>query len=581
VESKIIKNAFRILGLPVTASKKEVVCRVEEIQTYITIEQTPQYDSDLPWIGELHRNTESVRKAVQSIDNPNTKLEHLISWFWDIDKFDKRALNSLKHKNVEEAIDIWSAATQQKYSHHKKNLITLEQILACQETASNYEHLKNSIKYWAELIASVKIPNLIKKIDVELSTNITDSQITKSIGNSIYQAANQFLKGWANADQLDQIGRFFKYLNESGLSQEIVGFVKDKYANPISEEIDKMCTAFSETDDKGNYEKIYTETRTFYKEVNPYFEQIKQSGNAFLIESYGDKIGGIILDNGIHYANKTGQWQKSEDIYELAETYITGLLLKERYETNFKVIKENLKQEKMWRGLEPIKKAPHLGAIYGIGTTLYGHSNYNFEPNCYETTRYFVFFGIPIIPLGRYRVIETGANYYRFLGKVLFRTFDKWHLGLGILLLLGMLRLFLGTDSNNYSSGTYTPPSSVSYSSSYETEPKSQEAGALKQKIDEDKMRLTKMESELASLRNTLEGYDNQLKRLKEDIDDAERKLRQGLYVNEVTYHSNIDNYNALVRVVENYQTKYAEYNRLFDVIDADINRYNRLIGAK
>lgn len=46
-----------------------------------------------------------------------------------------------------------------------------------------------------------------------------------------------------------------------------------------------------------------------------------------------------------------------------------------------------------------------LQTINGIGTTLYGKSNLNQGDNSYITTKWYVFFWFPIIPLVSYRVI--------------------------------------------------------------------------------------------------------------------------------------------------------------------------------
>ena len=88
---------------------------------------------------------ETIKKALQTLENPSTKLAHLLSWFWVIDEYDNLAIDALNNEDMDKAVEIWFAVAQQKDSHHKKNLATIEQILAFRESDADYQHLNNSI----------------------------------------------------------------------------------------------------------------------------------------------------------------------------------------------------------------------------------------------------------------------------------------------------------------------------------------------------------------------------------------------------------------------------------------------------
>ena len=592
------ENAFRILGLPVTASRRDIIRRVEEMQTLMTIGKTPYYHSDISWIGEFHRNEESVKRALQVLENPNTKLVHLLSWFWIIDKHDNLAIDALNNGDIDKAVNIWSAAARQKDSHHKKNLATLEQILTYWEIDSDLQHLDNCIKYWAELISKYPLSHFVKKLDKELSENITEVEVNKFIGESLIQIAMPLFERWVEECHPEKIGQFFDDLSKSGLPQEVITYIKDSYVNPLTEKIEKMCSELSEEED--DHEQIYTETRAFYEKIRLYFEQISQADDIFLEESYGDKIGKIILDRAILYGNNTLQWQKSTELCELAETFISGTLLKERFKESFKVVTDNIEKKKIWGNLKPIKKAPFNDTFYGIGTTLYGRSNFDSNSGSYETTRYFVVFGIPIIPLTRYRVGYAGDNYIKYLGKIPFRPFDKWHLGLAILafFIFCVISIF-GNDVTSYTTKTYTQPQSVNKSNrnrdySYPLlsspgdplpDSKLQKITALERKIDSAEKKLKTMGVELLALQATIDDYSIQITNLNEGIDEAERKMKLGLYVNEFTYRSNIQKYNNLINELrdtfENYLDKRTKYDDLLKATNEDIQQYNFLTEAK
>jgi len=592
------ENAFRILGLSVTASRRDIIRRVEEMQTLMTIGKTPYYHSDISWIGEFHRNEESVKRALQVLENPNTKLVHLLSWFWVIDKHDNLAIDALNNGDIDKAVNIWSATARKKDSHHKKNLATLEQILAHWEIDSDCQHLNSCIKYWAELTSTYLISHLIEKLDQGLSENVTKIEVNKCIGESLIQITMPLFERWVDECQPEKIGQFFADLSKSGLPQKVITYIRDDYVKPLAEKIEKMCSELSEEED--DHEQIYTETKAFYESVSLYFEQISQADDIFLIESYGDEIGKIILDRAILYGNNTLQWQKSTELCELAETFISGTLLRERFEESFKIVTDNIEKKKIWGNLKQIKKAPFNDTFYGIGTTLYGRSNYDSNSGTYDTTRYFVIFGIPIIPIARYRVAYSGDNYIKYFGKVPFRPFDKWHLGLAILafFILGVISM-ARNDITSYTTKTYTQPQSVnrSYQNRDYSDPllsspavpmpdsKLQKVTALKGKIDSAKKKLKTMEIELSTLDTNLAGSSIQITNINEKIDEAERKITLGLYVNESTYRANIQKYNKFIKELREtyayYEAKHTKYEDLLRSTNEDIQHYNLLIGAK
>lgn len=576
------ENAFRILGLPITASKRDIIRRVEELQTFISIGQPICYNTDLPWIGEFQRNEETIKRALQVLEDPKIKLSHMISWFWVIKFYDKLAIEALTKKDLNEALKIWSDESKQKESHNKKNLASLELILALQESESDYQHLICSFNYWAKLITSNQLFDLITTFDPNLTNKIDNRELTELVGTYLSQTTSPFLERWADWIQLDKIGKFFAGLSSLDLPTKLVDQIKNDYVNKLSEKIDKLCSEFEDIND--DYEKIYIETKTFYEKVILYFEQIKQTGDLFSKETYGDKISEIILNRAIHYGNNTHKWQKSLKLCNLAGNVVSGPLLKDKFEKNLKIISSNIEQETIWGKIKAIKKAPFIDTFYGVGTALYGHSNYDPKSESYEATRYFVILFIPILPLARYRVISARNNYYRFLGKVPFRPFDKWHLGLALVILATIIYILFNLPSST-SSSSYSNPeySSSSQSTSNLDKPrtKSQEIIALAQKIENAKMKLKTMESELLLLQSNLESYDNKIKILKEAIDGAERKLRLGLDINEFTYKNDIDEYNNLVKkfnaTLLTFQAKHKEYTLFKDATNQDIIKYNKL----
>jgi gas vesicle protein len=154
-----------------------------------------------------------------------------------------------------------------------------------------------------------------------------------------------------------------------------------------------------------------------------------------LITAEEDFAAQVLVSCAVSYGNHSENWQSCINIIESAKRFARSTSTIERANTNLQTVTRNAK---LYQGLTPIKSAPTLQTINGCGFTLYGSSDVDHESGSYMTTYYFVMIFVPIFPICRYRVISSGGNSYRFLGKGPLRDFDKWHLGISILLLLYM-----------------------------------------------------------------------------------------------------------------------------------------------
>ena len=79
----IFQNPFRVLGLPVTATDREIAKQIGDMAIYADMGKTIEYDSDHFFPIKPTRTTESIQEAKQKIDQPNNKLFHALFWFWE------------------------------------------------------------------------------------------------------------------------------------------------------------------------------------------------------------------------------------------------------------------------------------------------------------------------------------------------------------------------------------------------------------------------------------------------------------------------------------------------------------------
>lgn len=249
-------------------------------------------------------------------------------------------------------------------------------------------------------------------------------------------------------------------------------------------------------------------------------------------------------------------------------------------------LRELARKERMYEELKPISSAPGLRTINTVGLRLYGHSDHDPETNSFATTHYFVALYLPIFPVGRYRVIQDGKG-YRFLGKLPFRKFDRWHLGIAIATVI-VLFLVLNyspsqgssyaaptarsassttTPSDSSSGLTATPIDNSTSSTDSGTSDNQAQLASIKSQIDSGRTRMADLKpeldpviDELTSLKNRMEPLDSELKSL-----DVRRKAGESI---------DIDDFNAKV---ETYNSLVARRRALFNTHSAGLQTYEEL----
>lgn len=139
------------------------------------------------------------------------------------------------------------------------------------------------------------------------------------------------------------------------------------------------------------------------KTVNNNFENKKKQ------DSYNKIIEPIISD-----------WKSCRADKAFAK--IDEQLANKDLETELRTILQDIKksfQERIAEHGKPIKDAPSMSTINGIGTRIYGD------------TLYFVFIFIPIFPIARYSLSHNGDGSYSFYGKLELHKWQKyWIYGL-------------------------------------------------------------------------------------------------------------------------------------------------------
>lgn len=103
----IINNPFRVLGLPPSATDKEITKRTSDLIIYAEMGKKVHYETDFEFLGNVDRSTHKIKEAAKRLENKELKLFYSLMYFEIIDESDRKAMQLLEDKDYKSAISIW------------------------------------------------------------------------------------------------------------------------------------------------------------------------------------------------------------------------------------------------------------------------------------------------------------------------------------------------------------------------------------------------------------------------------------------------------------------------------------------
>lgn len=105
----VVDNPFRVLGLPATASSRDIAKRVSDLETFAELGKSKSYPTDFPHIGALSRTVDAVKDAAKKIEHAESKLFHSFFWVREGHEGDTQALTLVANGDFGGALALWNA----------------------------------------------------------------------------------------------------------------------------------------------------------------------------------------------------------------------------------------------------------------------------------------------------------------------------------------------------------------------------------------------------------------------------------------------------------------------------------------
>jgi hypothetical protein len=346
----IQNNPYRILGIPITSSERELQKQITKSNRFAEVGQIITSETDYPFLGGVERSVDSINLAAKSIEQPLNKILYSTFWFLNGNHIDSLAMESLQKDDFDKAIGIWEKVIGNGEISNKKfsNLLNLKTLYLglSSETKKgvsfNKSYFVKGIELSGKFINHKEFKPLCRKVVGE-KFDFSVEKIEDMFLSSILTDIKPFISNGIEINEIiDAVGSFsadtqFKFSQKFSAGE----------TNRIEKEIEN-----SENLRNTNPDKAYEYALDLYKNTKDDIKSLgKIIGNSDVkYEMIANKLANELIQCAIDFYNKKDNGitndvaVKAYEICKYAKSIVIGGQTKERVDENFKIIKERSKK---------------------------------------------------------------------------------------------------------------------------------------------------------------------------------------------------------------------------------------------
>lgn len=389
------RNAFRVAGVSVEASARDISRHVEKLQLMQKFGTNGVARSPLAIVPSPDEH--DVRAAVHDLNDPERRLIDEFFWFWPLQLGHGRndtALRLLDAGDAQAAARTWAESekgSEAIVSTH--NLAILDHCLALdleaeatkraltqEERARLERHWEGACRRWGAVIQHEafwsRLSNRIRALeDPRLTTGLA-RRIRIALPNALLKVNAALAVGAAERGDMASAKRHVVTMQrlEGGVSISSQGIgpatrvaLKQALA-PLRKRVRSIC---EDLEARVDAEPLQGDrmTRALVEETKPLltaFDALLGGGDA-ACDAVHDEVASTALRCQIPYGNKTKNWRASLQLLELIKPVAAGPTLRNRIDENIKTVRENIEFASCWFCGEndAVAGAAHSVSMYG------------------------------------------------------------------------------------------------------------------------------------------------------------------------------------------------------------------------
>ena len=301
--SIINTNPFRVLGISITSSEREIQKQITKATRFAEVGKSVKFETDFLFLGELRRTKESISKASSAIEQPTNKLKHSLFWFWNANHIDAAAIDNLSNENVDKAIDVWTKVVKEGDVSSKNfsclsNLKTLYLGLSLQNDSLNKELFTKGVSLAGKFMNHEQLNSYIKKVTGD-HFKIKAEELEVDYISTIYNFAKPYLDKENGISTIEFLSSFETF------SKKAVNFISSKFSGDPVKKIEDQIITTSELREKNPIEAI-SFGEILHKNTLPQLKSLSEIlGNSDVnFQMVSEKIANEILQCGIDFFNQ-------------------------------------------------------------------------------------------------------------------------------------------------------------------------------------------------------------------------------------------------------------------------------------
>jgi len=358
-------NGFRILGLPVCASTREIVAQSKKLDIIEKLGNIPTDNSDILPISPSP-DIQARRLSLQRLSNPEFRLIDEIFWFWTLDHSspqdsDAALLYLMKH-DLKGAVNIWHEreAHVSESNASKHNLAILYHLLALDleaeqanraltstESTLKQDYWKESFTRWLTLINYEgfwdRLNSRIHALGDPRLTEQTLDEIRQGFPIALISINAQLAARAAQKNDKTLSLFHINLMRNSGFPSKSIDDVLVKVAAPTNDQIKILCESTDAIVNNAPEAGKQQANLIADKSANllSSLDVLLPLGSTML-ESAHDKVALCIMRAQIAYGNKTEDWESSLELLSKAIRVAISPSTKQRISDNADIVKSNL-----------------------------------------------------------------------------------------------------------------------------------------------------------------------------------------------------------------------------------------------
>jgi hypothetical protein len=358
-------NAFRVLGLSVHATDRDIKKHAEKIQMMERLGNSGKLPSTGPMAIEPPPMADMISDAMQRIRDPETRLTDEFFWFWPEDNShsDSRdeALAALAARNVEGALKMWGqrvgndddAGGVALHNLAVLNLVcALDLQLVSQTGGISAQQQEEQSNYWrtglwrlGQTLSSERVySQLISRIRALADPRLTEETVRRLLATTplaLLLINAQLAVRAAQREDIPEVNRQLRIMENSGWSAELIEEAMRRAVQPLREHILRLCTIARDEADETLGAQVATHLLEQSKPFLTALDTLLPSGGP-LRDDVRDEVALVALHLGIGYGNKTNKWAEAQDLMDRARTYAISPSVRQRITENLETAKTNI-----------------------------------------------------------------------------------------------------------------------------------------------------------------------------------------------------------------------------------------------